>query len=102
MPRRNRKDGHSTVSKSMAEGRHKGKDHGKISLGRNYWKLLIRYGQKLCMDVPRCRSFDHTDKKWPFRTMLSRPYNNPNFANVGGGAGPSLLLPPPLSLIDQN
>lgn len=56
----------TAVSKSMAEGRQKGEGHGKITLGRNYWKLLIRYRQNLSMAIPRSRSFDQTDKKWPF------------------------------------
>lgn len=55
----------------------------------------------VCM-FPDADPLTRLTKSGPLRTMLSRPYNNPSFANVGGGAGPSLLLLPPLSLIDQN
>lgn len=102
MPRRHRKDGHSTVSNSTAEDRHKGKGHGKITPGRNYWKLLIRYRQKLSMDVPRSRSFDHTDKKRPFLERCYKDLTIIPVLLVGEGVQVLQLLPPPLSLIDQN
>lgn len=110
-PRRHRKDGHSTGSKSVAEGRHKGKRSWKNHTREKYWKLFIRYRQRPCMEVPRPKSFafmascrDQTDKKWPSKNeWCYRDFTrNPSIANGGGRAGPSLLLPPALSLIDQN
>jgi len=89
----------------------KGKGHGKIMLERKSWKLFIRYRQMPCMEVPRPKSFafmascrDQTDKKWPFKNewCYQDLTSDPSIANGGGHAGPSPLLPPPLSLTHQN